>query len=396
MSILRSINGAINGWLTAPEVNAAGRMSLFRIVYGLFYLWHVRPLSYYAVWTEIPGDQWSPIATFAHFNIGRPNPLLFEVAPVVLIASLVLLIIGFRTRLATSLVLISGIFLTGSYYSFTGKVDHADTFLVAYIPAIMLFSRWGSNYSLDALLQEREGRQINASDSSWVYSWPMRAVLLLLALMFFGAGYFKLRAGQWLTDMDLLPRLLTTQNAIAVMRSLDPNPFYPWIANTPWVHIPLQFGGVFFELFFPLTLLSHRLRNLFVSSGVLFHAFNTFFLGINAYPMIIIYLTFVDWQAIYARWWPFHLGKRVKQLPTPALIGLALLLAGIVPVLWKETNLLRPPGDFGGILTPVTIWYFAIPLALYCFIRSVYQLVQGIFSGLANRQQRHVQARLAR
>jgi hypothetical protein len=42
MSLLRSINTRINSWLTDPEVNAAGRMSLFRIIYGVFYLWVTR------------------------------------------------------------------------------------------------------------------------------------------------------------------------------------------------------------------------------------------------------------------------------------------------------------------------------------------------------------------
>ncbi len=396
MSILRSINAGINGWLTAPEVNAAGRMSLFRIIYGLSYLWFVRPLAYYAVWTQLPADQWSPIATFRLLNAGRPSPLLFQVMPVVLIASLVLLIFGFRTRLATLLVLVAGTFLTGAFYSFTGKVDHADTFLVAYIPAIMLFSRWNSNYSLDALLKQRQGKHVDPSDSSWVYIWPMRAVLLLLALMFFGAGFFKLRAGQWLTDLELFPKLLISQTAIAVVRMQIANPLSLLIANIPLIHIPLQFGGIFFELLFPLTLMSHRIRNLFVSIGPLFHAFNWFFLGINAYPLIIVYLTFVDWQAVYSRWWPQQTGSYLRRLSTPSLIGLALAAAVLVPILWAETNLLRPPGAFGGLLTPYTIWYFVTPIALYGFFRSVFQLLGVAYTRLTNRQHRQVPARLTR
>jgi hypothetical protein len=376
MSILRSMNTWIDRWLTAPEVNAAGRMGLFRIVYGLFYLWTTRPLSYFWVWMEIPQDQWSPILTARRLQLGRPDPVLFEIMPVIMLVSLVLLIIGFRTRLATLFVLVSGIFLWGTYYSFTGKVDHADTFLVAYIPAIMLFSRWGSTYSLDTVLKARRGQSVNPRTDTWQYIWPMRAVLLLTALMFFGAGYYKLRGGQWLTDMDLFPRLLLSQNAITAVNS-TPNPLNPIIAGIPLIHVPLQFGGILFELLFPLVLFNRIVRNLFVSAGLLFHAFNLYLLGINASPMIIMYLTFVDWQAVYDRWWPLKSSTHLQRLSSPVLVGLTLALAAIVPFLWQDVNLIRPPlGQ--ALLSPVSIWYVVTPIALFALVKAVYDLVRTV------------------
>ncbi|MBE9129715.1 hypothetical protein IQ258_27090 [Coleofasciculus sp. LEGE 07081] len=40
-SIIRNVNASINAWFTQPEVNAAGRIGLFRILYSFFYLWHL-------------------------------------------------------------------------------------------------------------------------------------------------------------------------------------------------------------------------------------------------------------------------------------------------------------------------------------------------------------------
>jgi hypothetical protein len=262
--------------------------------------------------------------------------------------------------------------------------------MVAYIPAIMLFSRWGSTYSLDALLKGRRGESVNPRDDSWQYIWPMRAVLLLVALMFLGAGYFKLRGGQWFTDMDLFPRILLSQNAIAAVNSTA-NPLNPVIARIPLIHVPLQFGGILFELLFPLALFNRTVRNLFVSAGLLFHAFNLYFLSINAFAIIIMYLTFVDWQAVYDRWWPFKSGAYLHRLSSPALIGLTLALAAIVPFLWQEINLIRPPlGQ--ALLSPVSIWYLVTPIALFTLANAIFDLVHTVIPRNLQRLRPHAVA----
>ncbi len=371
MNVPRAVNTAIDRWLTAPEVNAAGRIGLYRIIYGLFYLWTMQPLSYYTAYARLPEDQWDPIATISWLEHSRPAPFLFHIMPLVLVVSLVLLTIGFRTRLATLLVLIAGTFLTGAYYSFTGKVDHGNTFMVVYIPAIMLFSRWGDTYSLDSVLKARRAISVSSKADSWVYIWPMRAILLLLSLMFFGAGYFKLRGGDWFGDMNLFPSLLINQNAIAVIRSFIPNPLNHLIADIPLITIPLQFGGILFELCFPLAILNHRWRNLFVSTGLLFHAFNVFFLNIIATPMIILYLLFVDWQTVYERLWLPLRERFLRRLSTPVLIALLIM----VVLLWTIAPIVRPSS---AALELRSIWYVVTPIALAAFLKSAFELVGNI------------------
>jgi hypothetical protein len=275
-------------------------------------------------------------------------------------------------------VLISGIFIIGSYYSFTDKIDHGDTFLVAYIPAIMLFSRWDSNYSVDALLRAKRGITVRTSDSSWHHIWPMRATLVLLSLMYFGAAYLKLRGG-WLTDTEAVSKILLNQNAIAVLRLETPNPLNLVIAGSPAIHIPLQFSALLFELLFFLSIFHRQVRNLFVSAGLVFHGFNAFFLNVNAHTIIILYLVFVDWQAVYSRLWPKSKKPNFdfKQLPTAVILGISVLAVLVVAALWIDKDILDP---LYPILNARAIWYFVTPVALAMFIKSLLDFLKRVLA----------------
>ena len=362
MNVLRTADQRFTRWLTAPEPNAAGRMSLFRILYGLFYLWNVRPLmSFHWRYHQLPATDWHPIPTIRWLNPAPPDVWQMQALDMLLIGSLVFLIAGLRTRWATLMILLSGALLAIIHYSFQGKIDHGGTFMFVYIPAVMLFSRWNSNYSLDAFLKKRA---TDPKDTHWLYIWPVRVLLILLSFMFFGAGYSKLISGQWLTDPQLFPNLLLTHNVVAIMRDVPPNPLSPIVASIPVLSLALQFSGVLFELFFPLALFNRRLCGFFIAAAVVFHGFNYFFLTINARGLLIVYLMFVDWQRLYERWLPFKRISWPRWLTSPAVIaGLMVAAVGLTLALLTNGNpLVR-------LLKAQTTWTIATPIGLFLMLK---------------------------
>lgn len=174
MNLVRAGNKFVEHWLAEPEPNAAGRLAIFRMVYGLFYLLSLPALTHYLdTYGLMPAQEWHPIRLIAPLNPPPPHPLLLQAVPLVLAFSLVLLVLGFLTRPATLLVMLCSMFLLAVHFGYINKLGHGQTFSAVYIPFIMLFSRWGDCYSVDAILRQRRGQTEAApADNSWAYFWP--------------------------------------------------------------------------------------------------------------------------------------------------------------------------------------------------------------------------------
>ena len=78
------LNRGIDRWLTAPEVNAAGRIGLFRVLYGLFLLW-IGSQGYFSIMAQTPTAAWQPVFFLrVHFTegarmaIGQENRIVAE------------------------------------------------------------------------------------------------------------------------------------------------------------------------------------------------------------------------------------------------------------------------------------------------------------------------------
>jgi len=388
--ILDSINHRIDRWLTAPVENAAGRMSLYRIVYVLFYLWVIHD-RYHDELGLLPDDVWVPVRTMTWLTT-RPSPEFFRIIEVGLVIGLFLLLIGYRVRTATIVVFAAGLTLGAFRMSF-GKISHSDLFLTIYIPAIMIFSRWGSNYSLDAYLRRRRGEpSVSPNEASWRYAWPMHATIILLGVLFFSSGYLKLIKGQWLSDSQLISNLLLSHNVRAEQMNRFPNVLNPIIAATPLIYVPLRFIPLTFELFYPLAWINRRWRTLFVSTSLVFHAFNVFFLNVVFTPMIITYILFVDWQALYQRsrrYRPHNLFN-LERVSSQVLVAASLLLVAVGAFLWYQDIFVRNLFGTYGLINGRLVWFVVAPLALLVQLKTIWQLL-GDFSNTLRNQRRNKQ-----
>lgn len=349
------LNATVNDWLTAPEFNAAGRLGLFRTLFSIFYLWHLST-NFTEMPSGLPAAHRHRILLIELFPQHLP-PVFFEMLESLLVMALVLLMVGFRSRLATAIVLVSGSILEAFYISI--DVGHATVFLVFYIPFFMLLNDcWGHTYSLDALLQQRAGGpRVEPSNSSWSYFLPARAVLVVLSMLFFSAAVFKVTAGsRWLERPDWVANLLLEKNIRAAIHELPLNPLAPIIAENPIVYKAFCYQVVLFEVMFFLALFNRKLRNLLLALALVFHSVSMLWLFVTFTPILIVYALFIDWQGLREWLWP----KRVTLLdsvPSPLLIWAALSLAVAAGALWNFGGGLRMAFNLGGLLDWRTIWY---------------------------------------
>ncbi len=379
MNVFCWLEERVNAWLTAPEANAAGRLSLFRILFGLTYLWILSPL-YHVELAQIPLIEWQPLTFVEWLFAAPPGPEFYLVIEVLLAVSLVLLVVGFHTRLATLGVLVFGLPLDLLVYSF-GKVSHGSLFLTFYAPLFLLFSHWGSNYSIDSFLRSRHGKPtVNSKDDSWRFYWPARAILVMLALLFLTAGYIKLWGGSWLPRPNFVRDLILQHNLMNVTeRGFPASPFGVLVAQSPLIYEPMRFMAVLFETLFPLALLKRRLQYLFITTAILFHIFNTFALMVLVPHMLIIYGVFVDWQALYERFWPKKLTliPLMERLSTPVLITTITGLALLVGLLWNGSTFLRP---ILASINPFLIWVIVTPPAVAWLIHVIWGLMRDVLT----------------
>ena len=385
MQVFTALNAHFDGWLRAPEPNAAGRMSLYRILYGLFFLSTLPSLGhYYDLFGPLPADLWQPLDSMAWLQPPPPAPWLLQWLPVVMTFALVLVVLGLWTRPATLVVLIAAVFLAGTLYSYKNKIDHGDTYLIAYIPVIMLFARWDSNYSINALLRrQRHGVVVDPATETWTYIWPMRAIILLLSLMFFGAGLTKI-IGSWVRDLNTFRDILLEVNVLAVLDQRPPSALNLALAQMPLVMIVMQFSGILIQLLFPLNLLNQRFRAFFFAVIVLFHTLNYLLLGINTYMMLIAYLVIVDWQALLGRFLPE--GERLSRLPALVLMGGSLLIAALVTMVATQVSFVDLL-----LLREVGLWV-ATPVALVIVVISAIAIVREDILPRLRREKRQTVA----
>lgn len=360
-------------WLSAPVANAAGTMGIFRILYALFYLWRIADRDF-RVLAAIPPAEWQPISFLSlDPSFFLPTLQVMNIAQLSLIGGLAALLVGYGVPIATLVVLVSGLYLDMVVFSY-GKVDHSSMFLTFYIPFLMLFSRWGATYSLDAL---RRRVRVPVEGASWQYIWPRRGVLVILCVLFFSAGWHKAFNGEWLQTFDILKGILQYRLLHAYQGSPPTDEtaiIIQAVTRLPWIYIPAQIGVVLFELLFPLALVHHGLRRMFLWLAILFHMLNRVLLGITFTPLIITYAIFVDWQWFVRRLrlptvnWRRYIGVRGAHT-----IGIGVVLVHVAT--WNTTRSMRTLYD--GLGVPGYLW---IPMGILAVVQLIWMGIGGAYA----------------
>lgn len=249
------------------EPTSPVNLGLCRVLFfGLIFLWY---LTYdFSLWAEVSGVFWRPTWLFERLHLPVLSKDLLVIIQVVWKVALGFSCLGLFTRVSTATSFILGVYLLGLPHCF-GKIHHNEAILVLVL-GIMLLSRCGDSYSIDNLIRRaRRGSNPSANHLaiSGEYTWPVRMVWLLLALIFFGAGIAKLRHTglEWIFSDNFAIMLI--QNNYHIVRT---EPLTSWglnLAQYGWLCRLLAAATVVIEISYPLALFSRIARWLIVPAA---------------------------------------------------------------------------------------------------------------------------------
>jgi hypothetical protein len=273
-------------------------LGLCRVLFfGAFFLHY---LDYDVTnWAEVSDSLWMPVWIFQLFHLPVMSISLLVVLQIVWKISLALSSIGLFTRISTGSSFILGIYLIGLPHNF-GKVNHSDAILV-FIFAIMALSRCGDSCSVDRLIwkaRQRNDTSRQRPQVSGEYTWPVKAVWVMFALFFFGAGVSKLRHSglEWIFSDNMAVLLLQAQfqGKSAVQWGF-------FLAQHQWLTQLVAAATIAIEVGYPLALFSHRARWILVPGAFSMQIGISLLMGITFKPFLICTLFWVQWDCVSSR-----------------------------------------------------------------------------------------------
>lgn len=203
-------------------------------------------------------------------------------------------LVGLFTRASWLVVTIAGALLWGEAQTI-GTSVHMHHLL--WFSALLAASPCGDALSVDRVIARRGWGQPPAS---LAYGVPIRAAWLLLGMIYFFPGLWKLLTSgpAWIFSDNLLHHMHAKWTEMA-----DFTPVVR-IDRAPWLVRLGALSVVAFELaFLPLALM-RRTRAAAVITALIFHQLTAYLMGLRYPTLWVCHTVFVDWSALAARWRP--------------------------------------------------------------------------------------------
>ena len=212
--------------------------------------------------------------------------------------------------MATALSFLLGFYLLSLANNF-GAIFHRDT-LPTLVCAAFMCSRCGDAWSVDVWLRRRRPRAGTVVPSG-EYTWPVRLVWVMFAVVFFSAGFAKLRnSGLTWVFSDNLARRLVLGACIFPGSPVRPD----WSLELAMRGRLCQlFAGltVLLEVGFPLCLIWWRLRWLFIPGSLVMQIAIIYLMGPNFMPFMLCNLFWVPWDRVLPK--AVAAARRLGTLP---------------------------------------------------------------------------------
>ncbi|MEK6651136.1 MAG: HTTM domain-containing protein [Bacteroidota bacterium] len=252
-------------------------------------------------------------------------------------------LVGFRTQWSAAATAVLGVAVMG-IPQFYGKIDHYHHFL--WFAALLAIAPSGDAWSVDAWLRRRSGA--TAGGTSRRFALPLRYAMVLMGLMYFFAGVWKLIIGgiEWATGETMQTILHAQWMRIDQLPPLRVDEWGIWTS----------LGGVAvitFELAFIVLIVISRTRLWAAAAGVLFHLSVRVFTGINFWTRLVCYTVFVD-----TSWFRRQLPKEEARVSSSTaggtrIMGRALIaLAVVAGALLIDTWPVAVYPTFAGVAEP--------------------------------------------
>jgi hypothetical protein len=265
-------------------------LAVFRVAVFLGVLSQIHPSE--TIWFgKVPHVlQMAPVGVgwlLPHLPISESSMTL---AVTLLIIVCVTGLLGLFTRTSAVLALIGSFYVLG-VPEFYGTVEHYHHLI--WFLAILAVSPSGDALSVDAFLKvsKRMNNGLSAlPPPSVVYSLPLRFAALLIGIIYFFPGLWKIRISGF--DWAFTDNLRYVMYA----RWADLDAFTPFFRLDlhPWLYRSVAFGTLVFELSFIFAVFFSRLRPLLALVGVGFHFGSGMFMRIPFFDLWICYVVLFD------------------------------------------------------------------------------------------------------
>ncbi len=279
---------------SAPTSLAVNRILFYGIV--LYYYGFVFSRADFAAWAAFPDAFWDPIWYFRWLHLPALSAGALGVLALVWKMSLAFSALGLFTRASSAVSLVLGAYLLGLMQCF-GKTHHFD-YPVLIVLGILALSRCGDALSLDRAFRARAGSAAGAAAAevspSGEYTWPIRLVWVLTALVFFGAGVSKLRRSglPWILSENMRYVLLSHHYSHE-----PPTTWGLYVAQTAWAPRLMGLLTILLEVGAPLALLGRTLRWIFIP-GLLMMQIGIHLLTGAFEPFWYLYVFWVPWDRL--------------------------------------------------------------------------------------------------
>ncbi|HEX2731186.1 MAG TPA: HTTM domain-containing protein [Polyangiaceae bacterium] len=178
-----------------------------------------------------------------------------------------------------------------------GKINHPDN-LLAVALVLLAFCRAGDGLSIDAWLRRRRGETFEASAE---YRWPIAAIWLSVAGMYWAAGVAKVLHTGWEWAFSDNFQLLLLRHHFT---HSPPTRVGIWIAQFPALCVALAVGALSWELLAPLLLLGGRWTLVFGGGLIGLQVGIFLLLGVAFRSMAPVFAAFLPWQLLAERLLP--------------------------------------------------------------------------------------------
>ncbi len=283
-------------------VTAPINLAIFRIVFFLLILFSFS-IKNVAWFGNLPAELRFPPTGLSFILAHIPiNESVAWFASVALVVASLACIVGLFTRTSMVVAMVLSLYVLGLPQVF-GKVNHYHHLI--WFMAILAVSPCADVLSLDAIFKSWKRADAGSTEPpapSQAYALPLRFVWLLMGVIYFSAGFWKVWTGGYQWALSDNPRNIM---------------YNKWMELSGWVpffrvdHYPLFYklsalGTLVFELSFILLIFFPVSRYLAASGGLAFHNSTNLFMKISFWHLQGCYVAFVDWRAVFK-----SLGRRL-------------------------------------------------------------------------------------
>ena len=249
-------------------------LAFYRLAFGLMMLFSLIRFSALG-WIEklyiLPtnrftyyGFEWIP-------RLGNYTYLLFLITAIAAFC----VAIGYKYRIA-----IITFFLCFTYIELLDKTTYLNHYyFISIVSFVLIFLPANAYFSVDA-------KQNPKIRFQYVPKWNIDILKILIAIVYFYAGLFKLNS-DWLIEAMPLKIWLPTNTEL---------PFIKTLLNQNWVHYAFSWTGMLYDLTIPFLLLYKPTRKFAFVLVVLFHVLTRMLFPIGVFPFVMIVSSLVFFE----------------------------------------------------------------------------------------------------